>query len=752
MTNNGDDWQNKTIASPVPPVELPTILDEDTPRDEAEAARAASSGDAELRRSVLHRPELIDLDLVGELVDNRFEVMELLAEGGMAQVYLARQLSVDRVVALKVFRSEEHQDLQGARRFEHEARAAGRLASSHTVTVHDFGRMANGLLYIAMEYVDGQPLSRLIRTEGPFDVARAVALSAQLLESLAEAHANGIVHRDVKPHNILVKRTASGREIAKLTDFGIARFDSDELDAILRRDGILVGTPQYVSPEQVRNEEVDGRADLYSLSIVLYEMLTGRPPFHSQTAAKTLVQHLEAAPRQLSLARTDGHVPSELERVVHWALAKEPGHRPSSAGEFRQALLDAVAGRPVDAPASESEERTTMLAEGDLTSIAPLAAAAASAHPGPLTDLELSAGSTAAPSARRMPSQTTDTPAGGTRAPASGAPRAAAAAAAAAEGNSASDANDAGSSDEDSHREQKTYIFHVPDEVRSSILARPASSAPAPSAPTVAGPQAASSPQEGAPAAAQRPTTAATPAPSTPAPSTPTGIVPAPVSPAALSSTGLVAIGDSPLSNGEAPLPLEVPRRKRGWMWAAAAILAVAGAAIWWFVIRPPAAPPAQTQPVAHAPVEQGQPDQPPPPPLAVSAEAPTTPEPAAERESEAAEAAELPPAPATELATANGEGVGTVAPDASRREAEGEAEDSQLPRTPSLTRVVSLDSIPTGAFVVEEGRKLGRTPFPVRLDGAARTFLIRLAHHKEQTVVVDGESPDALMAELTPK
>jgi serine/threonine-protein kinase len=303
------------------------------------------------------------LDLTGKTIDGRFEVERLLAEGGMGQVYLARQLSLDRRVALKVFRAEGQRDAQGAHRFANEALAAARLVSSHAVLIHDYGQLTDGLRYIAMEYVEGQPLSRLIRQDGPFSAERAVSLAGQLLECLAEAHGHEIVHRDIKPQNILIKRTATGREIAKLTDFGIARFASEDLDRELVRAGILVGTPQYVSPEQVRNEPADSRSDLYSLGIVLYEMLSGKPPFNDPLPSRTLMLHLEEPPKPLELPGPSHPHAAEIVRVVHWALAKEPGHRPQTAAALQRALEDALAGQSTSAPRFISAEMTVMLPE-----------------------------------------------------------------------------------------------------------------------------------------------------------------------------------------------------------------------------------------------------------------------------------------------------------------------------------------------------------------------------------------------------
>lgn len=295
-----------------------------------------------------------DLSLVGTVVDGRYQVERLLAEGGMGRVYLARQLSVDRTIALKVLLRSIASNVQAVQRFQNEARAASRLTSANTVTVFDFGQEPSGLLYIAMEYVEGRSLWREIESIGPFPVDRAVGITCQILESLSEAHAKGIIHRDIKPDNVLLTATATGDELAKVTDFGIAKVVSGEEHTNLTTAGMVVGTPRYLSPEQIRGQTPDARSDLYSLGVVLYEMLAGVPPFEDETPMNLLVKHLSEQP--ILLHRASPRVPGAISAVVHRALAKDRESRPESAKAFRDALVQALGHAPrVGAPAYETK-------------------------------------------------------------------------------------------------------------------------------------------------------------------------------------------------------------------------------------------------------------------------------------------------------------------------------------------------------------------------------------------------------------
>ena len=219
----------------------------------------------------------------GVVVDGRFAVKGLLGIGGTSAVYIAEQTSMGREVALKILRSELITREQATDRFVREVRAISRLSSPHTVSVYDVGRTPEGLLFIAMELLRGRSLFQVMSDEpGPMSPWRAVQIVDQVLESLAEAHASGVLHRDLKPENIFVIEGTAAKEFAKVLDFGIAQL-GDEAAVETQPRGMVVGTPRYMSPEQMSGKPLDARSDLYSLATVLFEMLSGHPPFEAAT-------------------------------------------------------------------------------------------------------------------------------------------------------------------------------------------------------------------------------------------------------------------------------------------------------------------------------------------------------------------------------------------------------------------------------------------------------------------------------------
>ena len=278
--------------------------------------------------------------LVGTTIDDRYAVLEPLGRGGMGVVYRARQKYLEREVALKVLRKDTAEQEGAVKRFMLEARAASGLKSPHTVTIHDFGVTKDGLLYFTMELQDGRPLGKVIRDEGPLHYERAVDFAVQVCRSLAEAHEKRIWHRDLKPENLFIVKTPEGKEQVRVLDFGIAKFggSSEKLTAT----GVVCGTPQYLSPEQAQGREVDGRSDVYSLAIVLYEMLAGQPPFVCLTPVQILLKHINDAPPPVQETNPKVDVPDAVNRVLLWALEKDPKQRPPSAEVFGRALKEAV--------------------------------------------------------------------------------------------------------------------------------------------------------------------------------------------------------------------------------------------------------------------------------------------------------------------------------------------------------------------------------------------------------------------------
>jgi len=273
---------------------------------------------------------------IGQMIKGRYQVIKKLGEGGMGTVYLAEQVSIGRKVALKVLHGRYAQDEEFVRRFRHEARLAAALNHRNVITVYDFDQGEDGSLFIAMEYVDGRNLSEVIREEGPLDVGRAVRLGIQIAEGLGAAHRTGVIHRDIKPENIMI--VGSGQEV-KLMDFGIARLRDTGAMTRLTRSGVIMGTPAYMSPEQIEGREVTERTDLYAFGIVLYEMLSGGVPFRASTPGALLMKHLREMPVPVRKLRTE--VPSSVEQVVMQALEKKPQRRQKDMEEVAQGLRKA---------------------------------------------------------------------------------------------------------------------------------------------------------------------------------------------------------------------------------------------------------------------------------------------------------------------------------------------------------------------------------------------------------------------------
>ena len=283
--------------------------------------------------------------LVGSFVGDRFLVREKLGEGGMGVVYRAEQTAINRVVALKVLHANLTQDRSLHARFQNEAAASSRLNHPNTITVYDFGQTESQSLYIAMEYVDGKSLDDEIRMIGAMDYHRACRLAIQMCGSLADAHQNNIVHRDLKPENVMLCKRGEEEDFVKVLDFGIAKImEDDGTDQVkaLTKTGMVFGTPQYMSPEQIRGEKVDHRSDIYSMGVIVYQMLTGVLPFVADQPMGVLSKHLVDKPPSLNKTNPNARVPSEVEAVVMAALEKEPGKRPQTMKELADRLAAAA--------------------------------------------------------------------------------------------------------------------------------------------------------------------------------------------------------------------------------------------------------------------------------------------------------------------------------------------------------------------------------------------------------------------------
>jgi tRNA A-37 threonylcarbamoyl transferase component Bud32/tetratricopeptide (TPR) repeat protein len=288
----------------------------------------------------------------GDVIGERYRVLDQLGSGGMGTVYRVEHTLMAKEMAMKLLRPELSVIPQIVERFEREARSASKLDNGHIVRVIDFGRAPSGALYLVMELLDGEALSARI-SRGPISVDEALGLVDQILDALEHAHANGVVHRDLKPDNImLVPR--DGRTVLKILDFGLAKMTGpeDERGATLTQAGMVFGTPRYMAPEQAAAEPVDVRTDLYSVGVILFELLTGRPPFTSTNAVELLTAHLTQQPPTLEVPAADPVTLDKLRKIVTRSMAKHKLERFQTATELRDAL--AACWDPAQPPVTHS--------------------------------------------------------------------------------------------------------------------------------------------------------------------------------------------------------------------------------------------------------------------------------------------------------------------------------------------------------------------------------------------------------------
>ncbi len=272
------------------------------------------------------------------IIDGRYRVISRLGSGGMADVYLAEDQLLGRQLAVKVLHHHFAEDQEFVERFRREASSAAALSHPNIVAIFDRGEW-NGTYYIAMEYVAGRSLKTVVHEQGALDPAAAIDIVTQILRAARFAHKRGVIHRDLKPHNVILDE--EGR--ARVTDFGIAKAGASDMTLT----GSIMGTAQYLSPEQAQGQTVSGRSDLYAVGIILYELLTGSVPFDGETAVAIAFKQVSAEPRAPS-ERQPG-VPAALDAVVLRALAKDPAQRFADAEEFIAALQQARAALPISA-------------------------------------------------------------------------------------------------------------------------------------------------------------------------------------------------------------------------------------------------------------------------------------------------------------------------------------------------------------------------------------------------------------------
>jgi len=306
-------------------------------------------------------------DLIGTVVADRYLITDKIGEGGMGRVYLGRHVRLPQNVAIKILHPAMVRDATVVARFRREAVNASQIENEHVARVFDHGEVGDGLFYIAMEFVEGEPLSKTIAREGPLPPTRVADITRQVADALAAAHERPtpIVHRDLKPDNIMVGVRRDGTDRVKVVDFGIAEAMSGG-GPKLTQQGLVIGTPEYMSPEQLSAITLDCRSDIYSLALVTFAMLTGELPFVGESPHEAALMRLRDRPRTLAEAKGDVAWPPVLQEVMDRALARAPADRHSTAPEFARALAEAIGvpavGAGVTVPAQAERVATRPIA------------------------------------------------------------------------------------------------------------------------------------------------------------------------------------------------------------------------------------------------------------------------------------------------------------------------------------------------------------------------------------------------------
>ncbi|MBA4071250.1 MAG: hypothetical protein C0497_05345 [Gemmatimonas sp.] len=295
-------------------------------------------------------------DLMGTVVADRYHILKKLGEGGMGQVYLAEHVKMGRKSALKVMNPGMNQDADAIARFNREASNASRLNHPNICAIYDFGETPDGLIYLAMEFIEGQSLTSLVEKSGALPPARAASIIHQSADALQVAHDAGIVHRDLKPDNIMIAKNRDGSDLAKVVDFGIAKAHSSDAQKVTKT-GMVVGTPEYMSPEQLSGDKLDGRSDIYSLALVAFNCLTGTLPFPSDSAQEAMIARLIEQPKTLAEMKPDVAWPADVQQVMDKALARDASERYQSAAQFGRELWAACESMP----ASQAAEAGTQV-------------------------------------------------------------------------------------------------------------------------------------------------------------------------------------------------------------------------------------------------------------------------------------------------------------------------------------------------------------------------------------------------------
>jgi tRNA A-37 threonylcarbamoyl transferase component Bud32 len=293
--------------------------------------------------------------LVGSVLSGRYRIVSLLGEGAMGSVYLGEHLKIGRRDAIKVLRDNLATDREAIARFVRGTRNVSLIRHPNICTIYDYSDTEDGLQFVAMEYVSGETLRDLLLREGSLPLERAIAIAVQVGNALQAAHEAGIVHRDLKPANIMVTPGRRGDDEIKVVDFDIAKGPTEAEGEEVTRHGFVVGTPEYMSPEQLIGERLDGRSDVYSLALVLFRMITGELPFRGQGAQDLMVKRLTEEPMRLGDLLPDGAFPPTLDVAIARALSRNPADRQADAEEFAAEIARAIGGGPVPDPARRED-------------------------------------------------------------------------------------------------------------------------------------------------------------------------------------------------------------------------------------------------------------------------------------------------------------------------------------------------------------------------------------------------------------
>ena len=289
---------------------------------------------------------------IGRDLAGQFRILEKIGSGGMGAVYKAEQPEMRRFVAVKILHPRYLSRPDLVSRFRREARAMSHLSHPNTARVFLYGQLDDGACYFVMEYLAGRNLAQTVRAEGPMDVTRAVNIMVQVCGALEEAHKQGIVHRDLKPENVFLTTQGGISDYPKVLDFGLAKVTEREMrpgSLILTQEGMVFGTPEFMSPEQARGEKLDGRSDIYSLGIIMYELLTGKLPFDANQPMEFIQKHIKEPPIPLAKRAPNRDWPAGLWEALEKSLAKQPSQRFGTANELAAAL------RAVLTPASQAQ-------------------------------------------------------------------------------------------------------------------------------------------------------------------------------------------------------------------------------------------------------------------------------------------------------------------------------------------------------------------------------------------------------------